>query len=206
MSELRQAATTLVRTPVFTAVATLSLALGIGANTAMFGPVDQVLVRLLPVANPRELVQLIVEGGRFGSNSGDGVGTFSHPTYLALRDRAVLATLLAVVGLYGVLAFVVTRRTREIGIRMALGAERARVVRLVLGEVVLLLAVGLGAGVAAALAGGRYVESQLFGVAAREPLVYALAVLVLGSAALAAALLPAWRASRISPVRALRYE
>src|SRR5438874_7944299 len=73
--------------PGFALTAILSLALGIGANTAFFTMMDQILLRLLPVHNPRELVQLRVEGGRFGSNSGDGQHTFSHPTYLALRDR-----------------------------------------------------------------------------------------------------------------------
>src|SRR5262245_3093401 len=73
--------------PGFTLAAVLSLALGIGANTAIFTLFDQIVMRLLPVQNPRELVQLRVEGGRFGSNSGDGQHTFSHPTYLALRDR-----------------------------------------------------------------------------------------------------------------------
>src|SRR5262245_25602910 len=87
MSSLRLALRTLLKSPVFTTVAVLSLGLGIGANSALFGLVDQILLRLLPVRNPRELVQLQVEGGRFGSNSGDGTPTFSHPTYLALRDR-----------------------------------------------------------------------------------------------------------------------
>src|SRR6266498_5021410 len=73
--------------PWFTLAAVLSLALGIGANTAIFTLFDQIVLRLLPVHNPRELVQLRAEGGRFGSNSGDGLHTFSHPTYLALRDR-----------------------------------------------------------------------------------------------------------------------
>src|SRR5262245_26094538 len=86
MSDVRLALRTLLKTPVFTAVAVLSLALGIGANTAMFGLVDQILLRLLPVRSPRELVQLQAEGGRAGSQSGDGVGTFSHPMYLFLRD------------------------------------------------------------------------------------------------------------------------
>ena len=65
--------------PWFTLAAVLSLALGIGANTAIFTLFDQIVLRLLPVHNPRELVQLRVEGSRFGSNSGDGLHTFSHP-------------------------------------------------------------------------------------------------------------------------------
>jgi len=87
MREVRLALRTLFKAPLFTGIAGLSLALGIGANTAMFGLVDQILLRLLPVQNPRELVQLTVEGGRFGSNNGDGLGTFSHPLFVAFRDR-----------------------------------------------------------------------------------------------------------------------
>jgi predicted permease len=119
---------------------------------------------------------------------------------------ALLATLLAVVGLYGVLEFVVTRRTREIGIRMALGAERGRVVRLVLRETVALVGFGIAAGVATAVAGARVVESQLFGVEARDPLVFAASAAVLLAACLAAGAGPAWRAARIDPVRALRHD
>ena len=119
---------------------------------------------------------------------------------------ALLATLLAVVGLYGVLAFVVTRRTKEIGVRMALGAERRDVIRLVLGEVLALFVFGIAAGVAVAISGGRFVESQLFGVNADDPVVFALSAAALFTAALAAGLLPAWRAARIDPIRALRWE
>src|SRR5438477_5743674 len=72
--------------PAFALTAILSLALGIGANTAMFTLVDQILLRLLPVRNPQELVQLRLEGGRFGSNNGDGVHTFSYPLYVYFRD------------------------------------------------------------------------------------------------------------------------
>jgi len=119
---------------------------------------------------------------------------------------ALLATVLAVVGLYGVLAFVVTRRTREIGIRMALGADRRRVIRLVLGEMLALFVFGVAAGVFTGTAAGRYVESQLFGVHANDPAVFAFSAAALLAAALAAGFVPAWRAARIDPIRALRYE
>jgi predicted permease len=119
---------------------------------------------------------------------------------------AVLATLLAVVGLYGVLAFVVTRRTREIGIRMALGADRRNVVRLVMSEMVALFVFGVAAGVFAGTASSRYVESQLFGVHANDPLVFTLSAFALLAAALAAGFVPAWRASKIDPILALRSE
>jgi predicted permease len=119
---------------------------------------------------------------------------------------ALLATLLAVVGLYGVLAFVVAHRTREIGIRMALGAERGNVIRLVLREMSVPFVFGIGVGVAASVAGGRYLEAQLFGVKPGDPLVFVLSAAALLAAALTAGFIPAWRASRIDPVRALRCE
>jgi ABC-type antimicrobial peptide transport system permease subunit len=119
---------------------------------------------------------------------------------------ALLATILAVVGLHGVLAFVVTRRTREIGIRMALGAGQGTVVRLVMREMVAVILVGLAAGVGAAYVCGRYVEAELFGVRAVDGPVFAISITTLLAASLVASLAPAWRASRISPVRALRYE
>src|SRR6266545_2180625 len=119
---------------------------------------------------------------------------------------AILASLLAVVGLHGVLAFVVARRTREIGIRIALGAERGSVVRLVMREMALLIVLGIAGGAAAASLCGGFVESQLFGVKAADPAVYAMSAAGLLAASLAAAFLPAWRASRIDPMQALRYE
>jgi predicted permease len=119
---------------------------------------------------------------------------------------AALANLLAIVGLYGVLAFVVARRTRELGIRMALGAERGSVVRLVMWEILPVVIVGIATGAASALLCGRYVETQLFGVKAAEPAVFLVSVGVLLVVSMSAAFVPAWRASRIDPIRALRYE
>jgi predicted permease len=119
---------------------------------------------------------------------------------------AALATLLAVVGLYGVLAFVVARRTREIGIRIALGAQRRSVIRLVANEMGLVVLCGLAVGVAAAYAGGRYVENQLFGVRAADPLVFCTVPAVLLAAAALATAIPAFRVSRIDAMSALRHE
>ncbi|MBI4904455.1 MAG: ABC transporter permease [Acidobacteria bacterium] len=119
---------------------------------------------------------------------------------------AFLATLLAVVGLHGVLAFVVTRRTREIGIRIALGAGQGTVIQLVMREMSAVILMGLAAGVITALVCGRYVETQLFGVKALDVPVIVISIVLLLAASLIASLLPAWRASRISPIRALRWE
>jgi predicted permease len=119
---------------------------------------------------------------------------------------ALLATLLALIGLYGVLAFVVARRTREIGIRMALGAERRSVLRLVANEMALVVLVGLSAGVAAAWTSAHYIETQLFGVKAADPLVFCAVPVILVAAAAMATVLPAVRASRIDPMSALRHE
>ena len=119
---------------------------------------------------------------------------------------ALLATILAVVGVHGVLAFQIARRTREIGVRMALGAPRALIVRLVAREMSLVVLAGLAGGVATAYACGRYVQSQLFEVQANDPLVFAVAVVTLLGAAATATLIPALRASRMNVIRALRYE
>jgi predicted permease len=119
---------------------------------------------------------------------------------------AALATLLAAVGLYGVLAYTVAQRTREIGVRMALGADAARVRALVLRQVGWMVLAGTALGLAAALALGRAAGSLLFGLQGNDPLVIGAAVVTLALVALAAGWLPARRASRIDPMRALRYE
>jgi putative ABC transport system permease protein len=117
-----------------------------------------------------------------------------------------LALLLAMVGLYGITSYAVTRRKGEIAIRMALGAPRASVVRLMLRDMVVLLALGIAAGLAASLAAGRLVTSLLFGVRPGEPLPLAGAVLILAAATAVAAYVPARRAARLDPMAALREE
>jgi predicted permease len=119
---------------------------------------------------------------------------------------AALATLLAATGLYGVLAYSVQRRTREIGIRMALGANAGHVRGLVAREVLLMLAIGGVAGLASAAAVGQFIQSVLFGIKPWDPLVYGSAALVLGVIALGAAYVPTRRAMTVDPMIALRYE
>lgn len=118
----------------------------------------------------------------------------------------VLATLLAAVGLYGVMAWSVARRTHEIGIRLALGARPPAVLGMVLREVAWLAAAGVAAGVPTALVLARLVRSQLYGLAPHDPLTFAGAALLVSAVALLAGFLPARRASRVDPLLALRYE
>jgi ABC-type antimicrobial peptide transport system permease subunit len=115
-----------------------------------------------------------------------------------------LAALLATVGLYGVISYTVARRTNEIGIRMALGAQRGNVVGMIMGEAGFLLAIGIGA--ALSLAAARTATSLLFGLKPHDPATLGLAVIALAAVAAAASFLPAHRASRLDPMAALREE
>jgi ABC-type antimicrobial peptide transport system permease subunit len=118
----------------------------------------------------------------------------------------LLATLLAALGLYGVMSYAVSLRTREIGIRMALGAARAKVLRLVLEEVALLAGIGILLGLPSGYGLGRLIESQLFGITAKDPLTFAVATGSLVIAAFLAGYVPAARAARVDPMVALHYE
>jgi predicted permease len=117
-----------------------------------------------------------------------------------------LATVLAIIGLYGVMSYSVAQRTREIGIRMALGAEQGKVIGMVMREVLMLIAIGVAVGVPAALVLTRVVKSQLYGLEAHDPWTLGLATGLLAMVACAAGYVPALRASRVDPMKALRYE
>jgi ABC-type antimicrobial peptide transport system permease subunit len=147
----------------------------------------------LPVANPRSMAEI---------RAGSMAQTSFALTMLGIA--AGVALLLGIVGIYGVIAYIAAQRTREIGVRMALGAQASDVRRLFLGHGLKLVAVGLVLGVAAALALTRLMSTLLFGVGPMDPVTYAVVSGVLGTVALIATYLPARRASRIDPIVALR--
>ena len=117
-----------------------------------------------------------------------------------------LALVLAALGLYGVMAYTVARRRGEIGIRIALGAARTRVVRLILGDAARLVVAGVAVGVALSLAAGRAVASLLYGIEPNDPLTLAAAAIGLGVVAIAAGAVPARRAARLDPMSAIRQD
>lgn len=117
-----------------------------------------------------------------------------------------LAGLLAVLGLYGVIAYMVARRRNEIGVRIALGASRRQVIGLVMREALLLLAIGLGVGLGFAIWAGQGAASLIYGLKPRDPVTLGGAIALLALVALLASYGPAWRASRLQPMDALRDE
>jgi putative ABC transport system permease protein len=125
---------------------------------------------------------------------------------LLLGGFAGIALLLTMVGLYGVMTYTVARRTREIGVRVALGASRSAVLSMVLKQAVVLVLAGLLLGLAGAFAGGQLLRSMLFGVSPLNPVVLGLACCLIALTGAIAAYLPARRASKVDPMVALRYE
>jgi ABC-type antimicrobial peptide transport system permease subunit len=116
----------------------------------------------------------------------------------------VVALLLAAIGIYGVMTYTFSQRTQEIGIRMALGAQRADILRLAISEGMLLVAVGLGTGILGALVLTRYLRTMLFAVTPTDPLTFTAISTILASVALLACFIPAQRATEVDPLVALR--
>jgi hypothetical protein len=281
VQDARYALRTLCKTPGFTITALLTLALGIGANTAIFSVVHAVVLRPLPFADPDRLVV-------FGDSSADGLpGNIGYTTLHDYRERArtlanvvavrtwsptlvangeaerinamrvswdyfemlgvrpalgrgftrdedrqdhwrvlmisdglaqrrfvtrllgtfaLLALLLATIGLYGVVSYMVAQRTREVGLRVALGASAGHILRLILGSGIKTVAIGLAVGLAATLVVARFLGTLLFGVDPHDPVTLGAAAGILMLVALLAHLIPAMRALRIDPSIALRQE
>jgi predicted permease len=166
--------------------------------TAAFGAIRQVARQLdssIPLYNTRTLDHQIDQ-------------SLLNDRLIATLSSAfgILATLLAMIGLYGVMAFTVARRTREIGVRMALGAVQGDVLWLVMREVLVLVGAGLALGIGAAWGVSRVVSSQLYGITPNDPVTIVVSAGILGVVALLAGYIPARRATRVNPMVALRYE
>jgi len=181
-------------------------------------PADPLTVILRAGGDPARMAPAIRRAmAEFDSN----VPLFGEVTPLDLREQQIkqerllstllicfgaFALLLCCLGIYGLLAYNVSRRTSEIGLHMALGAQRFDVLRMIVGESLTSIGIGLGLGIAVAFALSRFVESMLFGVSRPDPLIISAAIVLFLTIASLAAALPALRASRIDPLKALRYE
>ena len=196
---LRYSVRSLWKNPSLTLTVLLTLALGIGANTAIFtvdyatllAPIDPEIA----LAQPRsmeEVRELVLSNDRF--------------TLVLFVSFAAVALLLAALGVYGVMSFSVAQRSHEIALRMALGANRGRVVALVVREGLILASIGLTVGLVGGYFVGRGMQSTLYGIGKLDVSVFASVALLLLFAAVTACLVPARRAASVEPMQVLRAE
>ncbi len=169
-----------------------------GDPTAIVGPVRRAVQEL----DPREIIYSVQTLDEVLSNS----FAARRLSMILLGIFAALALVLSCVGIYGVISYLVGQRTHEIGVRMALGAQRNDVLRLILGQGVRMAMIGVGIGLVAALALTRLMSRMLFGVSATDPLTFAGVAILLYGVAVVACYIPARRAMRVDPMEALRYE
>lgn len=177
-------------------------------NQAVARTDQAILGQARPIQRAVETVnsQIVVFGTQpFTQVLADSMATKRFAMVL-LGVFAAFATLLSSVGIYGVISYIAGQRTHEIGIRMALGAERANVLRMVLGQAGKMALIGVGVGLIAALGLTRLMSSMLFGVSSHDPITFLGMALLLTLLAMAACCIPAWRATRVDPMTALRYE
>ncbi len=150
--------------------------------------------------------KIVLDAFRTMDEQVDDILTTERVIAILASAFGALAALMAAVGLYGVLAYSTAQRTREIGIRIALGAARGKVMRMVLVEVLWLAGISIAVALPASLLLTRAVRSQLFGVSSSDPITLLVVTLLVAAVALASALLPALRAAKTNPMTALRYE
>lgn len=213
LNDIRHAVRSLRRTPGFTAAAVLTLAIGIGATTAIFSIVDHVILRPLAYRDPDHLYVVHESVPRLAhiapvipvSANLESVAPREFQMRLVLAF-GVIALLLAGLGVYGVVSYSVAQRTGEIGLRVALRATPQTVAGSVLRQAMVPVAFGLVAGLAAAVGAGRALRAMLFDVSTADPVTLLSVSLVLLTVGALACYVPARRAMRVDPLNALRTE
>jgi ABC-type antimicrobial peptide transport system permease subunit len=213
--DIRYGVRVLGKNPGFVAIAVITPALGIGANTAIFSMANAFMFRPWPVKDADRLTVVASQPEKDGDPNPLSYSAFqdykqqnnvfTEMTGFAL-DLGGLGLLLAVVGVYGVVSYTASRRTHEIGVRMALGANPWTIFVMVLRQAIVLVGAGVGIGLLAALAVTRLLSSLLVGVSSSDPVTYISVSALLVIVALIACYVPAHRATRVDPCIALRYE
>jgi putative ABC transport system permease protein len=219
LQDVRYAIRQLLKTPAITVVVAITLALGIGVNTGIFSAAFAAL-QLRSLMPPELLIQNVqqeinklapdlpaIDIHTMDQTVHGLAGMFIFRLAAALAaTMGILGLVLAVVGVYGVVAFSVTRRTQEIGIRIALGAERGDIIKLVSRQGLRLVIVGVAAGVVVALILTRAMGKLLMGVSVADPATYLAVAVLLSAVVLLACYIPARRATAVDPMVALRCE